>query len=104
MVRLFWLDAHGQTIAWQRLTSVSMRIELETALKGLATEIINSLTQTMAKFTIEWSKTYIRTGVFEIEADNESAAELLGHELLGDQVGSYQYLALQDIIEVCPIN
>ena len=58
----------------------------------------------MAKYSIEWCKTYIRTGTFEIEADNKSAAELLGHELIGDQIGSLIYLASEDSVLVHDTN
>ena len=58
----------------------------------------------MSKFTIEWSKTYISTGTFVIDADNASDAESSGYELIGDQSGSLKYLASEDSVHVYPLR
>ena len=58
----------------------------------------------MAKYSIEWPKTYTSHGVFEIEADNESAAESVGFQLIGDQTGSLNYIPEEDYLCVLDSN
>lgn len=52
------------------------------------------------EFLISWSKTYVATGEFVLQADNEEHAYELAEEQLGNQEGSMQYVPERDTIEV----
>jgi hypothetical protein len=47
----------------------------------------------MAKFDVTWAKTYIVTGVCEIESATRELAEAEMDTIIGDQTGSMQYVA-----------
>lgn len=46
----------------------------------------------MKKFSVDWSKTYVRTGTLIIEAESKHDAEDMVADMMGDLEGSLQYL------------
>ena len=53
----------------------------------------------MAKYDVQWSKTYYISNVIEVDANSEEEAEKKVLEMIGDLEGSMQYDPDQDYVE-----
>ena len=58
----------------------------------------------MAKYEVEWSKTYYASGSVEIEANSKDEAKETVLERMGDYDGSMQYDADRDYVEAYEIK
>jgi len=58
----------------------------------------------MAKYEVEWSKTYYASGRVEIEANSKEEAKEAVLEHMGDYDGSMQYDADRDYVEAYEIK
>jgi len=58
----------------------------------------------MAKYDVDWAKTYIASGSIEVEANSEDEARQIVLERMGDYEGSMQYDADRDYVEAYEIK
>ena len=54
----------------------------------------------MAKYKVQWSKTYYAFGDVEVEANSVAEAGKMVHENMGNYTGSMQYDPDRDQVEV----